>query len=217
MKVLTLLLSVAACGSEPPVVPEPTSDELIPLAVGNRWTFRITDSAGIVSEKTQEVLEATMAPDGRPAFVMLTRRALDKGTRSVQLVDEGRLLRASEQTLQGDAVINDYIFEPYGLRIDSSVVTLGATYTDQHDKHQVDGVGTILQTESKAHTFRVEAVDEVVQVPAGDFTCIRVSRQREGSADKIYWYAPGVGKVREIGGQTEELESYSVEQPETSQ
>ena len=40
--------------------------------------------------------------------------------------------------------------------------------------------------------------------------CVRILRQREGGADKIYWYAKGVGKVKEIGGQTEELTFYEL-------
>ena len=31
-----------------------------------------------------------------------------------------------------------------------------------------------------------------------------------GSNLKTYWYVPGVGKVKETGGQTEELVSYEV-------
>jgi hypothetical protein len=56
------------------------------------------------------------------------------------------------------------------------------------------------------------AVDEPVTVPAGTFNCLRVRRrasQQDGS-DKTYWFAKGVGKVKEVGGQTEELTSVTI-------
>lgn len=35
-------------------------------------------------------------------------------------------------------------------------------------------------------------------------------RKAGGSTAKTYWYVRGVGKVKEIGGQTEELSSFEV-------
>ncbi len=213
---LVLFLGLAACGSEPPVVIDPGDGDLYPLAVGNRWTFRVTDSSGVVSTKTQEITGTTMTSDGKTAFVTLTRRAEDKGTRSVQGYEDERMVRYSEQTLQGDSVIFDYRFDPPGLRIHSGQRDVGATYSDSHDKLKLDVNGDVLEVESKVHTFTVEAV-ETIQVPAGDFECVRISRASETTTDKIYWYAPGVGKVKEIGGQTEELASVDVATPSEQQ
>lgn len=196
---------LSACGQAAPSTSESGDVSLLPLKVGNTWTFQVTDSSGIVSVKTQTVVRTTSTADGRAAFVMETSRANNKGTRSVQLVEDGRLLRASEETLDSGAVNNRYVYEPYGLRFDLSVQEVGAVYADSHAKLQVDAQGEILETEEKMHTFYVEGVEELVEVPAGIFECVRVRREKVGSSDKTYWYAPGVGKVKEIGGQTEEL------------
>lgn len=205
-------LLAAGCGSEPPVVIDPGDGALYPLEVGNRWTFRITDSSGGVSTKTQEITGTTMTSGGVMAYVTLTRRAEDKGTRSVQGYDGERMVRYSEQTLMGDSVIFDYRFEPPALRIHSGEREVGATYSDTHDKLKLDVNGDVLEVEPKTHTFTVEAV-ETIQVPAGDFECVRIARSSSAGTDKVYWYAPGVGKVKEIGGQTEELESVEIVRP----
>jgi len=207
---LLAALLACGCGSAAPPTVEPEDTSLLPLTVGNEWTFQVTDSSGVVSVKTQTVVRTTSTADGRAAFVMETSRANNKGTRSVQLIVDGQLLRASEETLDNGAVSNRYVYEPYGLRIDLSAQDINATYSDSHDKHKVDTTGAILETEEKMHTFYVEGVDELVEVPAGTFECVRVRREKVGSTDKTYWYAPGVGKVKEIGGQTEELTAVSL-------
>jgi hypothetical protein len=54
----------------------------------------------------------------------------------------------------------------------------------------------------------------MVTVPAGTFTTVHVQRvSGSGSTkQKDYWFAKGVGKVKETGGgqQNEELMSYSI-------
>ncbi len=207
--VLVLAATAAACGGDPPVTTTPGDDRLYPLAVGNRWTFRVTDSSGVVSTKIQEITGMGTTADGQEAFVTLTRRAEDKGTRSLQGYDGDRMVRFTEQTLEGDSVIFDYRFEPPALRVHSGLTEVGDTYTDTHDKLKLDVNGAVLEVEPKIHTYTVEAI-ETIQVPAGDFECVRIARMSETTTDKIYWYAKGVGKVKEIGGQTEELASVDV-------
>lgn len=204
-----LMTTVAACGGDPPVTTTPDDDRLFPLAVGNRWTFRVTDSSGVVFTKTQEVTGMGTTVDGKTAFVTLTGRAEDKGTRSLQGYEGDRMVRYTEQTLEAGGVLFDYRFEPAALRVHSGLIEVGDTYTDTHEKLKLDANGAVLEVEPKVHAYRVEAI-ETIQVPAGDFECIRISRTSETTTDKIYWYAKGVGKVKEIGGQTEELASVDV-------
>ena len=51
---------------------------------------------------------------------------------------------------------------------------------------------------------------EMVTVPAGTFDALVLRKVSVAAAEKTYWYAPGVGKVKETGGQTEELTEYEV-------
>jgi hypothetical protein len=46
-------------------------------------------------------------------------------------------------------------------------------------------------------------------VPAGTFDAIVL--RKVGGSEKRYWYVRGVGKVKETGGQVEELVSWSTE------
>lgn len=58
------------------------------------------------------------------------------------------------------------------------------------------------QTES----WSIRSDAEEVTVPAGTFRAVVVVRHAEDPADdKTYWFANGVGKVKESGGKTEEL------------
>jgi hypothetical protein len=86
-----------------------------------------------------------------------------------------------------------------------------------YDRTAYDGEGLNPDVEPRGHTFEVLAVDEEVTVPAGTFNCVKVERVRtlgaEAGALVWYWYAPGVGKVREerpIEMEVEELMSVSI-------
>jgi hypothetical protein len=48
-------------------------------------------------------------------------------------------------------------------------------------------------------------------VPAGTFDAVLLRKVSNASSEKNYWYARGVGKVKETGAQTEELTEYQVE------
>jgi hypothetical protein len=60
-------------------------------------------------------------------------------------------------------------------------------------------------------TYRVAAVDEAVEVPAGKYKTVRVEVDFEGAPVPVrqtFWYAPGVGLVKETGefnGETREV------------
>lgn len=200
---IVILLSTA-CGSEPPVVP-PGASDLIPLAVGNEWTYRLTSSSGTVSTKVQTIT-STASVDGMIAYRIETARNNEKGTISLQRIEDGRLKRISEETTEAGVVTERFTYRPAMVRIDSTKVADGDVYVDRHDKVQIDEAGNDLLVESKVHTFTVEAATELVTVPAGTFECVRVRRDLEGGSSKTYWYAKGVGKVKEVGGQTEELQ-----------
>jgi hypothetical protein len=60
--------------------------------------------------------------------------------------------------------------------------------------------------------WTIEAVDEMVTVPAGTFSCLRVHSVESGSLgyDSTFWYARNVGKVKETGTETRNLVGYSI-------
>ena len=203
-----VLFFAAACGTEAPTPPGETKS-LFPLAVGNRWTYVV--DAGSKPEKTQSVT-GTIAVDSREAFVLETIAGDFKRVVSYQAFEGDKLLRAREKTYNGNILIEDLRFSPWALRIDVGMTELGATYQSQHVEEFLDGNGQVVPPAiMKTQTFFVEAVDDTINVPAGMFRCVRVRRDSAGGPSKTFWFAPGVGKIRETGGQTEDLASYTVE------
>jgi hypothetical protein len=203
-----VLLLAAACGTEAPMPPGETKS-LFPISVGNRWTY-VVDS-GAKPEKTQSVT-GTIAVDGRAAYVLETLAGDFKRVVSHQALDGDKLVRAREKTYNGNFLIEDLRFTPWALRVDLGATELGATYQSVHTEEVLDANGEVVPpTIMKTQTFFVEAVDDTINVPAGMFRCVRVRRDTTGGPSKTFWFAPGVGKVRETGGQTEDLSSYEVE------
>jgi hypothetical protein len=203
---LALSLTLYACGKEPP--PDPVPASLFPLAKGNQWSFKVTESNGTVNHKTQTVT-ATIATDFGPGFVLDTGRNNDL-IRSIQVVSEGQLLRVSEISSEIGAVKERLRFEPPSLRVDLEKTGATDTYEAMHEEVLLGPRGEIFQRSPKTNRFFIDAIDEPVTVPAGDFRAVKVRRETVGSTQKVFWYVFGVGKVKETGGQTEELEAYEL-------
>ncbi len=77
-----------------------------------------------------------------------------------------------------------------------------------------DGQGLLISEVDRSQTFTVEATSVEVTVPAGTFDCIQILRERDDMTKiKRFWFAAGVGKIKEentLTGKVEELEVYSV-------
>jgi hypothetical protein len=87
------------------------------------------------------------------------------------------------------------------------------TYT--RTEYDAQGLNPIV--DPRTQRFIVEAHGETITVPAGTFSdVIRVRRDRVGftnDSNKQFWFAPGVGKIREYDLLTtdmEELTAYNV-------
>ncbi len=190
-----------------------------PLEVGASWTFRVVDvTDGSVSSKTQSV-DAFEDVGGDKAGVMAFRLRSDKdsGYSISWQEDTGTaIVRHREESYDAaDVFESEDWFAPGKLRIDESPdrVELDATFTNSYDEMTIDHTnGDLVTTTTKTEDWLVEAVDDVVDVPAGSFSCLRLYRSNDGTGtQKRYWFARGVGKVKETGGaQVEELADYTI-------
>jgi hypothetical protein len=112
-----------------------------------------------------------------------------------------------------DLLRDEEWYQPHKLRLDEAPehLVLDAQWQEAYDEAHLDALGNET-TDTRTIDWTVEAIDESVTVPAGTFTCIRVRHTGTivGQSDKQFWFALGVGKVRELGGQLEELTSYSI-------
>lgn len=200
-----------------PTVPAADSDgSLFPLETGNSWTFRTTKGTATGS-KTQTVGELQKVGGDGPmsgvmAYLMTTTKddGMDK-TESWQAELEGKIVRYRERSYSasdGQVELEEY-WDPYKLRIDGTQLTAGTTYTEEYNETKVMA-GAAPVTAVSSDAWRVVAVDEMVTVPAGTFNTVLIEKVG-GTSTKRYWFARGVGKVKEqSGAQLEELMSYKL-------
>lgn len=206
MKKLILSALLAACGGE--VTPPTPTVNLFPLASGNRWVYRVTEPGKAEETKIQTMTATT----GGYRFSTVNG---SKETISVQrLEEETRLVRLREKTVK-DGIVVEYLgYSPPALRLDIAENRLGSSYTTEFTEQALDARGNVIANGiHKVETFRVEADGESITVEAGTFDCVRLRRDTDNGTSKTFWYADGVGKVKEEGGQVEELVRYELTEP----
>jgi hypothetical protein len=222
-------LLIAGCGQKaitedaPPVVdaaagtrPDSTGP-LFPLAIGNSWTYRVTDSDGVVSDKVtivdseSQVGGSGVHKDEVALHVLTTKDDGSDKTESWQAVEGEAVVRYREisyQKASGDLEL-DEDWDPSKLHVDGSAeaTELGASFLMIYSENKTDADGVTTHSEARDR-WTVVGVDEQVTVQAGTFRAIHL--QKTGSSLKDYWYVRGVGKVREAGSQIEELTNYEI-------
>ena len=211
----TLLLALAACANDPaePQVDCPTSGRYMPLDTGRSWTYRVTTSNGSQT-KTQAVgplEDVGGAKAGTLAYRVTTTKA--SGMVVSWQEDTGTaIVRHREQDLAGGGQ-TDELYWPHHTRLDEDPLHLAprATWPETFDEVAVDLATMQSTTVTKTETWTVEADAEGVAVPAGDFCALRVRRTSTLGSSKTYWFARGVGKIKEqtSAGDSEELASFT--------
>jgi hypothetical protein len=188
--------------------------DYLPLAVGATWTYRVTDLDDLTTKDKDTEVEAIEAvPD---SSICAYRIRTDKSTGitvSWQQVDGDHVERFAEESYDNfDFLEKIEIYDPYKLRIDESLahLTQDATWTDSYVETVLDYVASTEETKAKIDDWRVVSASESVTVPAGIFDCVHFHRSNaETLSEKDYWFADGIGKVKEVGdNQREELVSF---------
>lgn len=227
--------ALVACGGTDPVAGDGDSvgsGPLLPLGVGNRWEYRVTDSDGVVTQKRTTVLDQEPVGGTGPnaavtAFKVVTRKGpdlnsetnLDK-TESWQgpdPKDAARIVRYRElsygamtQLLQLEEFWN-----PPRIHADGSKehTTSGKQWIETYLETKLPTGMPAPTPSEESDLWQVDQVDVSVEVPAGQFDhaiVLKKTAASGGGGVKQYWYKRGVGKLKEVGAQTEELTDYSV-------
>jgi hypothetical protein len=218
----------AACGDDAPsggpgdgstACATPRAERYLPLAIGASWTYDTSDlgAPNVVKTSTVEALEDVgERKTGFTAYRIRTTKVgagagAGAGVVSWQEDHCDGITRHREQTYDTNAVLlSDQFYVPGKPRVDESAAhtAMGAAWVYEYTEVEVDPVnGT--HTASKREDWTVDAVDEMITVPAGTFSTLRVRKRTSGQADKTYWFARGVGKIREQGEQVEILTAYT--------
>lgn len=193
-----------------------------PMVDGATWTYRHTGGSSTWDEI---VMQTTSTYEGQPA-VMLVDNAGPSGTHSetVLQADGTRVARVFREELTGTTLELTTEYDPGFLRYDRAWESKAAGFTEvsTYRRTEYDGTGQITGEAERSHNFTVEALDDMVTVPAGDIpSCLRVRRERVRAAGDmpadddvdLFWFCAGIGKVLEENqatGQREELVSCDV-------
>jgi hypothetical protein len=240
---LLVLLPLGGCGSGDPGgaadAAAPQGDAmlapgpLLPLAVGNRWSYRVTDPVtGVVSMKMNLVEAEEMVGGRGPNAARMAFRV-----KTVKLEAQSVDWVVSWQGREGDAVVryreNGYQAVPVGvtpsrvtyetwwdrykLRIDGSPERTrpGASYIETYQEME-EPTGSVVRIRTDMDIWTVVALSTPCTVPGrGQLACLEIRKAGTSmDAGKTYLFAPGVGKVKEIGrlpsGQNEDLVEYQL-------
>jgi hypothetical protein len=217
--------------------PMTTSGPWVPLKVGNRWTYTVTDIDGSVSAKVQGVTAQTVVGGTGPsaakmAYKLVTGDKFDDKNGDVSYQDwvDSRLVRYREISIGGSsgATKKEEHYDPARLRIDDTEEhrSKGASWPESYLTVEIDtpsadadagapdgGAGVITTMDQTVDIWNVVGVDETVTVPMGTFKALVVQRiGNSGASDKTFWFVRGIGKVKEtgVGDQTEVLSDYEI-------
>lgn len=217
----TCSLVLSACDDDPSAAPPITAEcdaalstRHLPLIVGAEWVYDTSDRGGPTVRKATKVEAIEDVGDrkqGITAFRIRTEKAAGHVVSWQQDLCTS-IVRHREQSFDAAGVLEtDQFYVPGKLRIDETAphLALGAQWTTEYTEVEVDPV-TGTKTVSKTEGWSVESTAETVTVPAGTFTCLKLRKTTSGAADKRYWFAPGIGKIKEEGEQAEALTSYVI-------
>jgi hypothetical protein len=188
----------------------------LPTKTGAHWTYKVTDPATGVSTQNQTVMgiEAVPMKPGVMAF-------------HVQKVEvTGTTDRWEEDKGAGTGIVRDYekvvdptgarryeeLYDPFRFHVDETPAhtAMGATWMEVYTEKHWDPLNCNPCISPRNVMWTVEATAEMVTVPAGTFPCLRLKRVTPGDTPDYYWFSRGVGKVKEVHKNMEELMSFSI-------
>jgi hypothetical protein len=209
-------------GSDDPRAPG-GSDSYYPLADGATFTYHHTNPAKPAWDEVATLTATTY--NGKPAFILSDQEdAQGEQTRSTLQVQGTGVWRVfRDVTVSGQTAV-EVTYDPAFLRFDEAWTMAGQMMTLADDWTQVCHMSSAAQTCSPGatttgtttHTFNVIATSAKLTVPAGTFDTVEVERTKmktNSTETKRFWFARGVGKVREedlSSGSVEELSEYHI-------
>jgi hypothetical protein len=187
------------------------SDRYLPYDVGFTWTYRITDlSSGAKETKEQSIDEQREDPTFGTVTVQTTGK-LNGSTRSLVKLDGDRIVRVQQEDIDAaGAVEKTSVYDPGQLRIDESAarLTAGAAWDESYTTTETPALGGVPVMTAVVDHWEVLAASVPCESALGTFDCVRLKKTRTtgGTSMKEFFFARGVGKVKEAGdSQLEEL------------
>lgn len=209
----SLAVALLGCGQEAP--PPAELKPYHPLVDGAWWEYQHSDWS-------ERVTVTATTLEGAPAFLMTDSPNPDDDIRSdaVLVVDGGRILRKTKQEYligtDGSATLESSVDYGVGFtRFDESwgEQAVGYRETPEYERVETPAGASPRPAEARRHTFEILSLSDTVQTGAGTFDCIQIRRTKDWEAEaagidssdaepKLFWFARGVGKVRELNPET---------------
>lgn len=199
------------------------TDDYYPLAVGDSWTYEEIEQGAAAVTLLYEITEETTKTfehglGEREVFAMQNTSPGTSTERRVQYIeDDGvRAVRLSHDVFDDTGALTkrrDYV--PGFLRFDRGRLEPGATWTEEVVEYSDSMDGSDVTQVTARYRYEIAGSAEPVTVEAGTFSCLHVRRIAitDGEVKDYYW-ARGVGKVREITsgspGKTEDLVAFTI-------
>jgi hypothetical protein len=182
---------------------------LLPWKVGHKWTYKVTqlgvDSQKITTIEPLEPVGGTGPNSAKMANRVVTKKGAADQTISWQAPDGDKVVRYREQSFSttGQLELEEH-WNPYKLHVDATADHMadGKAWTEEYQETKRP-VGGVEATTTAMDRWSVLAACEPIEVLGQSWNAIKLTKF--GGDLKTYWYVPGVGKVKETGGQTEEL------------
>jgi hypothetical protein len=219
---LTLMATAVACGGSDSGddMPDPGDPAMRyePWKTGAVWSYKLTDPSGALPPAMNK-LTTVMAPRdvggvhaGKTAFLVHIEQL--QGSKDVYEAAAGDLDIRYESIFydQNGAMTSTDFDQPYRLKLDESPAhtAIGAQWSETFTETSTPAGGSPT-TSTKTEQWRVVSASEPITVIAGTYTALHIQRTSSGGKIQDYWYARGVGKLKETGSnaQTEELMSFT--------
>jgi hypothetical protein len=196
-------------------------DSHFPLVDGASWTYHHTNLVDEPWDETDDVVATTY--EGEDAFILSDQEdAQGEQTHSTHVIDGTRVYRAYKEVAVGNVVAVTTTYAPAFLRYDEAWTSTGDTVTLDDDWTQICVVASTaskcapgaIKPGTTTHTYTVLDVAANLTVPAGKFTAVKIQRDNVSDPEtKLFWFAAGVGKIREENpttGAVEELSAYEI-------
>jgi hypothetical protein len=168
--------------------------------------------------------------EDKPAFILEDEEdAQGERSSSTMVVEGTRVLRVYKEVAVADQLAFKTSYEPGFLRYDESWANAeGAAEELSYDSLQICVMASsaskcaagAMRMERTTHTYKVLSDSVSITVGAGTFDTVQIERTNLGDPAvqgddevKHFWYARGIGKVRELDVQdnaTEELSAYTI-------
>jgi hypothetical protein len=218
---LAFLLGLGIAGCDGGLGPSGGSDavDYFPLAVGARWTYKNVDAAGVETTLVKEIdrceevafvdCDSGLDRDETTYVQVTTGGGADPDEANTLYLEETEdgIVRVKQDFIQADVLDHYVTYSPYFMRLFNGPYGDDRVETYDHERCEYDVAGVDPPTQTHRSYLHRVLGHEGVTVPAGSYDALVIERIDQSDADtKRYYWAPGVGKVKEEAVGSTEVE-----------